>query len=121
MAKKTIERQTHTIDAEGKTLGRLAGQIADLLRGKSKPTYLPNVDGGDHVKVINASKIKLSGKKIDQKIYFRHTGYLGNQKEFTAKMMMSKDPTQVIWKAVYGMIPANKLRKPQMKRLKITA
>lgn len=114
-----MERKTHTIDATGKVLGRLAAQIAVLLRGKHKPDFLPYQDRGDFVVVKNVAKIRLTGKKIEQKKYYRHTGYLGGLKEIPLKTLFKKDPAQVLKKAVFGMLPKNKLRKNQIKRLKI--
>ena len=114
-----MKRNKQTIDAEGKILGRLATEIAVLLRGKNKPEFVENQDVGDTVIILNASKIKVSGKKADQKEYFRHTGYLGNQKIVSYEHMMQKNPSQIIRKAVYGMLPKNKLRDRQIKRLKI--
>lgn len=116
---KSIERKTHVIDAAGKSVGRLASQITGLLRGKNKSSYQNHIDGGDYVKVDNAGQLKLSGKKIDQKFYYRHSGYIGNLKEIPAKRMMEQNPARMIWLAVYGMLPNNKLRRQQMKRLKI--
>ncbi len=114
-----MKRNKHIIDAQGQILGRLATQIAVLLRGKNKPEFVLNQDVGDTVIVNNASKIKVSGKKSQQKEYFRHTGYLGNQKTVSYSHMMEKNPTQVLRKAVYGMLPTNKLRDKQIRRLKI--
>lgn len=114
-----MERKTHTIDATGKVLGRLASEIAVLLRGKQKPEFVPYKDIGDFIVVKNIDKIKFTGKKIEQKIYYRHSGYLGGLKEITLKKMLEKNPTQVLRKAVWGMLPKNKLRPKQIKRLKI--
>ena len=114
-----IQRKTHTIDATGKVLGRLAVEIAILLRGKDKPDFVPYKDMGDFVKVKNADKIRLTGKKVEKKIYYRHTGYLGGLKEIPLKRLFKKDSSQVLRKAVLGMLPKNKLRAEQIKRLKI--
>ncbi len=114
-----MERKTHTIDAKDKVLGRLAVDIALLLRGKNKPTFAAHKDEGDFVIVQNASKIKVTGKKMEDKIYYRHTGYIGGLKKRTMKELISKKPGEALRKAVYGMIPDNKLRKDQIKRLKI--
>lgn len=113
-----MERKTHTIDATGKVLGRLATEIALLLRGKNKPDFAPNKDTGDFVKVKNAGNIKFSGKKIEQKKYFRHSGYLGGLKHDPLKKVLERDAGQVLKKAVWGMLPKNRLRSKQIKRLK---
>ena len=109
---------THTIDAKGKVLGRLAVEIATLLRGKNKTDFMPNKDNGDFVVIKNADKVKFTGKKFDQKIYYHHTGYLGNLKEIPLKKVFEKNPGEVLKKAVFGMLPKNKLRAEQIKRLK---
>lgn len=114
-----MERKTHTIDADGKILGRLAVEIALLLRGKHKPNFALNQDIGDFVNVENVRKIKITGRKFDQKKYYRHSGYLGNLKETLMRKLFEEKPDQILRKAVYGMIPANKLRAKQLKRLKI--
>lgn len=114
-----MERKTHTIDATGKILGRLASQIAILLRGKQKPNFLPHKDMGDFVIVKNIKNLKFTGKKFEKKIYYHHTGYLGGLKETPLKKLFAKDPTKVLRKAVWGMLPKNKLRTRQIKRLKI--
>ena len=114
-------RKWHHIDANGKTLGRLATQLAVYLMGKHKPTFTPNIDCGDFVVVTNASKIKVSGKKATEKIYFSHSGYAKGGKETTYEMLMAKDPTKVIEKAVYRMLDDNKLRARRMKRLRVFA
>lgn len=114
-----MERKTHTIDAANKVLGRLATEIAILLRGKNKPDFAPNKDMGDFVTVRNFSKIRITGKKFEQKIYYRHTGYLGGLKEISLKKLFKKDPAEVLKKAVFGMLPKNKLRAKQIKRLRI--
>jgi len=114
-----IQRKTHTIDAAGKVLGRLAVEIAILLRGKHKPDFVPYKDMGDFIKVKNVDKIRLTGKKTEKKIYYHHTGYLGSLKEVPFKKLFKKDPSQVLKKAVLGMLPKNKLRAEQIKRLKI--
>jgi len=114
-----MERKTHTIDATNKVLGRLATEIAVLLRGKNKPDFAPNKDMGDFVTVRNFSKIRITGKKFGQKIYYRHTGYLGGLKEVPLKKLFEKDPAEVLKKAVFGMLPKNKLRAKQIKRLRI--
>jgi len=113
-----MERKTYTIDAANKVLGRLAVEIALLLRGKSKPGFMPNKDGGDIVIVKNADKIIVTGKKMDDKMYYHHSGYMGGLKEIPFKRVFKNDPGEVIRRAVYGMLPKNKLRDIQIKRLK---
>ena len=113
-------KETHTIDATEKVLGRLATEISILLRGKHKPDFVPNQDVGDFVVIKNADKIKFTGKKMEQKKYFRHTGYLGGLKEVPLKKLFAESPGQVLKKAVFGMLPKNKLRAKQIKRLKIS-
>lgn len=114
-----MKRETHTIDAAGEKLGRVASEVAKLLRGKHKPTFNPREDRGDFVEVENISQIEVSGKKLKQKSYYRHTGYPGGIKEERLKELMEKDPGEVLRRAVKGMLPDNKLREDQMKRLKI--
>ncbi len=114
-----IERQWHHVNAEGKVLGRLAVEIADCLRGKNKPTFSTFMDNGDFVVVTNADKIRLTGKKWDDKIYYRHTGYIGGLKELSAKELIKKHPTDLLMKAVRGMLPKNKLGRQQLKKLKL--
>jgi len=114
-----MARKTHTIDAAGKVLGRLASEIVILLRGKQKPDFLPYKDMGDFVVVKNIDKIKLTGKKFEKKIYFRHSGYLGGLKETPLKKIFGVNPGEILKKAVLGMLPKNKLRAKQIKRLKI--
>jgi len=111
--------KTYTIDASGKVLGRLAAEIAVLLRGKNKPDFSPHIDAGDTVVVINTSKIKITGKKAEQKKYYRHSGYVGGIKEISYKEFFKKNPNQVLKRAVYGMLPKNKLRAKMIKRLKL--
>ena len=105
----TIERKWYVVDASQYTLGRLSSQVAAVLRGKHKPTYTPNIDTGDYVIVINADKIKVTGKKMDQKIYYSHSDYVGGMKETTLKEMMAKKPERVIELAVKGMLPKGPL------------
>ena len=114
-----VQRETRTIDASGKILGRLAVSIAILLRGKNKPDFMPNKDGGDFVIVKNIDKIRLTGKKRENKIYYHHSGYTGGLKEIPFKKLFRRDPGEVLKKAVFGMLPKNKLRSIQIKRLKI--
>ncbi len=113
-----MERKTHTIDATDKVLGRLAVQVAALLRGKNKLGFVPYKDMGDFVIIKNLTKIKLTGKKMEQKIYYRHTGFLGGLKKTPVKKLLKERPAEVLRKAVYGMLPKNKLRAVQIKRLK---
>ncbi|KPJ56082.1 50S ribosomal protein L13 [Parcubacteria bacterium DG_74_2] len=114
-----MKRETHTINASGKVLGRLATEIAVLLRGKHKPEFVLYKDIGDFVIVKNVAQIKFTGKKMEQKIYFHHSGYLGGLKEAPLKKLFEKDPAEVLKKAVWGMLPKNKLRAEQIKRLKV--
>lgn len=114
-----MRRETHTIDATNKILGRLASEIAILLRGKHKPDFDPSKDMGDFVVVKNVEKIKITGKKIEQKKYFRHSDYLGGSKEIPLKKLFKERPAEVLKKAVWGMLPKNRLRKKMIKRLKI--
>jgi len=113
-----MERKTHTIDATGKVLGRLATEIAVLLRGKQKSDFVPYRDMGDFVIVKNVSKLKITGKKMEQKKYFHHSGFLGGVKEVPLKKIFKTNPAEVLRKAVFGMLPKNKLRAEQIKRLK---
>lgn len=114
-----IKRNRYQIDLKDQILGRVATQIAIHLMGKNKPLTSPNLDNGDFVVAINAKDIKVTGKKLDQKMYQRHSGYPGGLKEFTLRQMMTKDPRKVIEHAVKGMLPKNKLRSPRMRRLKV--
>ncbi len=116
-----IERQWHHVNAEGKILGRLAAEIADRLRGKHKPSFSAFIDNGDFVVVTNADKIRLTGKKWDNKKYYHHTGYIGGIKEISAKELMEKHPTDMLMKAVKGMLPKNKIGRQQLKKLKLYA
>ena len=116
-----IERKWYLIDAEGKTLGRLATQVANILRGKNKPQYTPHIDTGDFVIIINAEKIKVTGKKETDKKYYRHSGFPGGLKVTSFKELMEKKPTAAIEKAVKGMLPHNTLGKEQFNKLKVYA
>lgn len=116
-----IDRKWYVVDAENKVLGRLATEIASRLRGKHKPTFSPFMDNGDFIIVTNADKIQLTGKKWDDKKYYRHTGYIGGIKEASAKELLEKHPTDLVMKAVKGMLPKNKLGRAQLKKLKIYA
>jgi large subunit ribosomal protein L13 len=112
-----IQRNWLLVDAQGETLGRLATQIAHLLRGKNKPTWSPHVDGGDFVIVVNASGVELTGRKAQQKVYYRHTGYPGGLKETPFRIMLAKHPQRVIKFAVKGMLPKNRLGRRMLKKL----
>src|SRR6187200_1418729 len=115
------ERNWLLVDAEGQTLGRLATQIADALRGKRKPVYTPHVDTGDFVVVVNAEKISVTGQKLEEKMYYRHSGYPGGLRERTLREQLERQPTEVLRKAVKGMLPRNKLGRAQLTKLKIYA
>jgi large subunit ribosomal protein L13 len=121
LRKEDVQREWYLVDATGKTLGRLASEIAKILMGKHKPTYTPHVDNGDFVVVVNAEKIHVTGKKLEKKVYYWHTGYPGGLKSATLKELLQKKPTEVIRLAVRGMLPKNKLRDRRMKRLKVYA
>ena len=116
-----VERQWYVIDAEGKTLGRLATEAAMILRGKKKPTYTPHVDCGDYVIVINAEKVKVTGKKFKEKIYKHHTGYPGGLREITFDKLQAKDPEEIVRHAVKGMMPEGALGRQMFKKLKVYA
>ncbi len=115
------EKGWHLIDANGKVLGRLATDIANILRGKNKPIFTPHLDMGDFVVVINAQKVRLTGKKWDQKVYYRHSGYPGGIKSCTAEELRQKKPEELIRHAVRGMLPKNRLGRKMLKKLKIYA
>ena len=117
----TIERKWYVVDATGHTLGRLTSEIAKILRGKHKPIYTPHIDTGDYVIVVNADKIKVSGKKLDQKVYYRHSDYVGGMKETTLKEMLAKKPEDVIKLAVKGMLPKGPLGRQMIKKLRVYA
>ena len=116
-----IERKWYVVDAEGQTLGRLAAEVAKVLRGKNKPEFTPHIDTGDNVIVINAEKIKVTGKKLDQKEYYHHSDYVGGMKETTLREMMAKKPEQVIELAVKGMLPKGPLGRTMIKKLHVYA
>jgi large subunit ribosomal protein L13 len=116
-----IDRRWYVVDAEGQTLGRLATRIADTLRGKDKPQYTPHVDTGDFVIVVNADKIAVTGKKLDQKRYYRHSGYPGGLRSRTLREQLDRQPTEVLRKAVKGMLPRTRLARTQITKLKIYA
>lgn len=117
----TIERQWYVVDATGHTLGRLTSEIAKVLRGKNKPTYTPHMDTGDYVVVVNADKIKVTGKKLDQKIYYHHSDYVGGMKQTTLKEKLAKKPEQVIELAVKGMLPKGPLGRQMYRKLFVYA
>jgi large subunit ribosomal protein L13 len=119
--KNEIERQWWVVDADGQRLGRVATQVARLLRGKHKPIYTPHLDTGDHVVVVNASKVVLSGNKAQQKTYFRHSGYMGKEKHIPFKRMLETRPERVIELAVKGMLPKNALGRQMNKKLRVYA
>jgi large subunit ribosomal protein L13 len=118
---KDIERNWFVVDAESKVLGRVASEIATRLRGKHKPNYSTFQDVGDFVIVVNAEKVRLTGKKLSGKKYYHHTGYIGGLKECTAEELLEKHPTDVLFKAVQGMLPKNSLGRAQLKKLKVYA
>lgn len=116
-----VERKWYVVDASGKTLGRLASEVAKILRGKHKPIYTPHVDTGDHVIIINAEKVHLTGKKLDQKVYRRHSGYPGGLKEIKYRELMKTKPEFVVYEAVRGMLPHNRLGRKMIKKLRVYA
>lgn len=116
-----VERKWYVVDATGYTLGRLSSEIAKILRGKNKPTFTPHIDTGDYVIVVNAEKIKVTGKKLDQKIYYRHSEYVGGMKETTLRQMLAKKPERVIELAVKGMLPKGPLGRQMYRKLHVYA
>ena len=117
-----ISHDWHVVDADGVPLGRLASAVAQLIRGKHKPTYTPHMDGGDFVVVINASRVKLTGRKMEQKTYFKHTGYMGHESHTAVRDLLAKHPDRVIEKAVFGMLPKTSLAKQHLRgKLKVYA
>ena len=121
LKKNEIERKWYIIDAANKPLGRVATEAAKLLRGKHKPTYTPNMDNGDHVIILNCKDVILTGKKLDQKIYRHHSGYIGGMKETPARVMMDKNPEKAMMLAVKGMLPHNSLGRQMLKKVRIYA
>jgi large subunit ribosomal protein L13 len=117
--KEDINRKWYVVDAKDQILGRMACRIASYLRGKHKPVFTPNVDTGDFVIVVNADKVKVTGKKMTDKIYYHHTGYIGNLKAKSLKERMNKEPEKVIMDAVWGMLPKNRLGRAMIKKLKV--
>ena len=117
----TIERKWYVVDAEGKTLGRLASAVASVLRGKNKPTFTPSLDTGDYVIIVNADKVKVTGKKLDQKLYITHSDYVGGVKETTLKELMAKKPEKAVELAVKGMLPKGPLGREMFTKLHVYA
>ena len=117
----TIDRKWYVVDAEGKTLGRLASEVAKVLRGKNKAIFTPHIDTGDYVIVVNADKVKVTGKKLDQKIYYHHSDYVGGMKEATLREMMAKKPEKVVELAVKGMLPKGPLGRQMYRKLFVYA
>ena len=117
----SIDRKWYVVDATGYTLGRLASEVAKVLRGKNKPTYTPSMDTGDYVIVVNAEKVKVTGKKLDQKVYYRHSEYVGSLKETTLREMLNKHPERVIESAVKGMLPKEPLGREMYTKLHVYA
>ena len=115
----TIDRKWYVVDAEGMTLGRLASEVAKVLRGKNKPIFTPHIDTGDYVIVVNAEKIKVTGKKLEQKIYYNHSDYVGGMKETTLREKMAKKPEDVIYLAVKGMLPKGPLGREMITKLHV--
>ena len=116
-----IERKWYVVDADGQTLGRLASEVAKVLRGKNKPVYTPHIDTGDYVIIINAEKVAVTGKKLDQKVYYHHSDYVGGMKETTLKEMMAMKPEKVLELAVKGMLPKGPLGRSMIKKLHVYA
>jgi large subunit ribosomal protein L13 len=116
-----MEREWFLVNAEGKTLGRLASEIAQVLRGKHKPIYTPHLDCGDYVIVVNAEKVRVTGRKLDQKMYYHHTGYPGGIKSISLRNQLQKHPERVLQAAVRGMLPKNRLGRRMLKKLKVYA
>jgi len=119
--KEELEREWYIVDAEGQTLGRLASRIAPILRGKHKPTYTPHLDCGDYVVVVNAEKVRVTGRKLEQNAYYRHSGYPGGLKTITLRDQLDKHPERVLQAAVKGMLPKNRLGRRMFKKLKVYA
>ena len=120
MAKASdVQRKWYVVDAEGVVLGRLASQVASILRGKNKPTYTPHVDTGDYVIILNADKVVLTGKKLDQKIYYKHSGYAGGLKETPYRRLLAEKPEFAVQKAIIGMLPKGPLGRKMAKKMKV--
>ncbi|OON90329.1 MAG: 50S ribosomal protein L13 [Epulopiscium sp. Nele67-Bin001] len=118
---QNVEKQWYIVDAQGQTVGRLASQVASVLRGKHKPTYTPHVDCGDHVIIINADKVVFTGKKLDQKLYRRHSGYVGGLKETKARDVLNNHPERILMHAIKGMLPKNSLGRKLLTNVRIYA
>jgi len=118
---QNVERKWYVVDADGMVLGRLASQVANILRGKTKPIYTPHVDTGDYVIILNADKVVLTGKKLDQKIYYKHTGYVGGLKETPYRRLLNEKPEFAIQHAVIGMLPKGPLGRKMAKKMKVYA
>ena len=116
-----IARNWYVVDAEGETLGRLASRIAPILKGKHKPVYTPHMDCGDYVIIVNAEKVRVTGRKMDQKLYYRHSGYPGGLRSISLKDQLAKHPERVLQAAIRGMLPKNKLGRRMLKKLKVYA
>lgn len=116
-----IERDWYVVDAEGQTLGRLASRIAPILKGKHKPVYTPHLDCGDYVIIVNAEKVRVTGRKLDQKFYYRHSGYPGGLKSISLRDQLNRYPERVLQAAIRGMLPKNKLGRRMIKKLKVYA
>ena len=116
-----IERNWYIVDAEGETLGRLASRIAPILKGKHKPVYTPHLDCGDYVIIVNAEKVRVTGRKMDQKLYYRHSGYPGGLRSISLRDQLAKHPERVLQAAIRGMLPKNKLGRRMLKKLKVYA
>ena len=119
--KEEIEREWYVVDAEGQTLGRLASRIAPILKGKHKPTYTPHLDCGDFVIIVNAEKVRVTGRKLDQKLYYHHSGYPGGLKRISLRDQLDRYPERVLEAAIRGMLPKNKLGRRMVKKLKVYA
>jgi len=118
---KEIARNWYVVDAEGETLGRLASRIAPILKGKHKPVYTPHMDCGDYVIIVNAEKVRVTGRKMDQKLYYRHSGYPGGLRSISLRDQLAKHPERVLQAAIRGMLPKNKLGRRMLKKLKVYA
>lgn len=117
----SVEQKWFVIDADGQILGRMASQVASILRGKNKPEFTPHADTGDYVIIVNAAKVQLTGKKLDQKFLYRHSGYVGGLKEVSYRRLMEKNPEKVVFEAVQGMLPKSPLGRNMIKKLKVYA
>lgn len=118
---ESVERKWYVVDANGQILGRMASQVASILRGKNKPTFTPHVDTGDYVIIVNAAKVELTGKKLDQKFYQRHSGFVGGLKSISYRKLLAEKPEMAVFEAVQGMLPKNALGRKMIKKLKVYA